>query len=277
MISKNVFNAISYSSMWKHEFRDFVFQLTEVVAKYDPESMRIEFVASRLNKALLELDLMDIDYRKHPLSAQIQDLGEGRNTLIQAIVMQVKIWKKTNRVLSVPELTVVAPFVEKYLRPLFYKNGTILSDYLRSMFTELDASDELKSAIVALKLNEMVEELRGMQVSYLNLRTERRESREHIKVKTEEARRIAKRAIENLISKVNLNQMEFPELDYVGLINETNELSAYYKVQHKSRATSRKKSKSKKSGVTESASTDVYPSSTTAIAVNWDSEAVAKK
>lgn len=181
--------------MWKHEFRDFVFQLSNVVVKCDAESMRVEFVASELNKALLDLDLMDIDYRKHQLSEQIQDIGESRNTLIEAIVMQVQTWKKTSRVLSVPGLTVITAFVEKYLRTLFYKNGSVLSDYLRSMFIELGGNEELKSAIEALKINGMFEELRKMQLSYLRIKTERRESRKHIMVKTDKARTAAKRKV----------------------------------------------------------------------------------
>lgn len=277
MAHKNVFKPISYSRMWKHEFRDFVFQLNEVVGKYDSEELKIEFVSDKLRKALLELDAMDIDYRKHPLTAQIQDLTDSRSIMIQSIVMHEKNWNRTSRVLAVPELIVVTPFVAKYLRPLFYTNGTVLADYLRAMFTELDASDELQTAIAALRLNELFEHLRAIQFNHTRLRSERRESQKVLLVQTEAVKAVANRAVQNLIKKVELNQEEFPEMDYARLINEVNDLSAYFTVQRKSRATSRKKSKLKEITAIESGETGVDTSKKKATAVNWDSETVALK
>lgn len=277
MSNKNVFNLISFSRMWKHEFRDFVFQLTNVVEKYDSEALKIVFVFDELQKASQNLDLLDIDYRTHPLSVQINELAQNRKVLIQSILMQVKTWNRASRVLDVPEAKVLTPFVAKYLRPLLYKNATVIADYLRAMYAELDGSDALQAAIVALRLNEMFEELRQMQISHTDLKTERRESRKHAKVKTEAAKALAKVAVQNLIKKVELNQLEFSDLYYSGLIYETNELSAYFAAQAKSRATFRKKSKSKESSANESSSTDVSANTTTAATAKGDSETVTQK
>lgn len=239
-MKKNVFIAVTFSRLWKSEFRDLVTKVIELVNNQNPDALDLRFVYDELGTAYSGLQQMHVPYGKHPLSSNLSELRKKRMKLIRALVAQIKALQSTNAVYDIPQLEVIAAFVQRYLSPIVGTNSSKTTDTLNEMFSFLNTNQSVTDAINNLNLRNYFEELRVLQSSFAQTETERSTSKsERQKVNTSEVRIKAETALSNLLKEIALMQLKHTDVDYNPLINGMNELFASYGSQVKSRSTRR--------------------------------------
>jgi hypothetical protein len=260
-----VFVLISFSRLWKNEFRALVNKVVAILDQCDPVALNIKFVYDRLVEAQAQLSLLKVPAGKHPKTAELSDDRVKRKKLIRTLVSQVRILNSANTVYNIPQLEVITPFVARYLNPIVNANSTVQSDVLDEMFGKLDGDTSLQAAIETLNLKASFDELKVLQQHMSDTETERSNTKDHQEVVTTVVRASGERTLKNLISEIELAQMKYPELDYNPLIEKLNELFTFYMAQAKTRTTIRK----------QAASSKVSTINTKTTAQNGNSDAVA--
>ncbi len=232
---------ITFSRLWKNEFRDLVNKVVGFMTQHNPEALKLEFVYTKLLEAQAELSKLQVRQSSHPTSEEILEIRAKRSKLIRVILAQIRVLNSTNTVYSVPSLGMVTAFTKRYLTPILNSNSSTKNDILSEMFTTLDNDESLTTAITTLNLKNHFDELRTFNLSY-NQRTMERsaENGNRLKVQTAIARANAEVALSNVLKEIELMAMKHPELDYTHLVNSLNEEFASYRFQLKSRSTRRK-------------------------------------
>ena len=237
---KYIFLSITFSRLWKSEFRDLVTKVMEIVNNQNPDALDLRFVYNELANAYSGLQLMHVPYGKHPLSSNLSELRMKRMRLIRALVAQIRALQSTNAVYDIPQLEIIAPFVKRYLSPIVGSNSSKTTDTLNEMFSFMNTDHSVTDAINNLNLRNYFEELRVLQSSFAQTESERSSSKsERQKVNTSEVRINAETALSNLLKEIALMQLKHTDVDYNPLINGINELFASYGSQVKSRSTRR--------------------------------------
>ena len=237
---KYIFLSITFSRLWKSEFRDLVTKVMEIVNNQNPDALDLRFVYNELANAYSGLQLMHVPYGKHPLSSNLSELRMKRMRLIRALVAQIRALQSTNAVYDIPQLEIIAPFVKRYLSPIVGSNSSKTTDTLNEMFSFMNTDHSVTDAINNLNLRNYFEELRVLQSSFAQTESERSSSKsERQKVNTSEVRINAETALSNLLKEIALMQLKHTDMDYNPLINGINELFASYGSQVKSRSTRR--------------------------------------
>ena len=259
------FILVSFSRIWKNEFRVLVTKVVRVLDKYDPKTLHLTFVYDKLVEALDELRKMQVADGKHILTKGLSEKRKNRRKLIRTLVSQVRVLNSANAVYSIPLLDVVSSFVVRYLNPIVKVNSTVQTDVLEEMFSALDADASLQAAIETLNLKTSFDELRLLQQSFNHTEMQRMETRIRRLVVTSDVRGDAEKALHKVIKEIELAQLKYPELDYTPLVEDLNKYFTFYMAQAKTRTTIRK----------QNASENVSTINTTTTAENGNSSAVA--
>lgn len=240
-MKKVIFSLVSFSRLWKNEFRALVNRVVGFLDQYDPEALDLKFVYDKLVKAQAELRLLQVREGKHPKSMELSDNRLKREKLIRTLIAQIRVLKSANQIYTIPQLEIIAPFVERYLNPIVKVNSSVKTDILEEMYLRLDEDVTLQTAIVTLNLKSFFDELKVLQNDYNQIESDRSTSRSNRqKVITLDVRANSEEALKNLMNEIVLAQMKHPELDYNPLINSLNDTFLFYMSQAKSRTTYRK-------------------------------------
>ena len=266
-MKNKIFIPITFSRLWKNEFRDLVNLVVEFLIQYNPVTMDLKFVYDMLVTAQAALLQLHVPYGANPKTEVLKDKRQKRSKLVRAIVAQIRVLKQANAVVNIPHLDVLAPFVDRYLSPVIYSNSSTLTDVLKEMFFALDADTSVQDAITNLNLQSRFDELKTLQNGFTqtfiqrsNIKAERND------VVTLEVRANAKMALTKLLNEIELMQMKHPELDYNPLIKNLNDTFTFYMSQIRTRSTTNQKQIAAKSKVS---------TINTTTAQNGNSEAVA--
>ena len=264
-MKKVIFIIVSFSRLWKNEFRVLVNKVVSVMDQFDPAALHLKFVYDMLVEAQDELRQMHVPDGKHPMTKNLTEKRTNRKKLIRTLISQIRVLNSANAVYTIPQLDVVTPFVTRYLNPIVNVNSTVQTDVLEEMFEALEGDSTLQTAIETLNLKTSFDELKVLQQSFTRTETERMNTRVRRKVVTTDVRANAETALHNLMKEIELAQLKYPELDYSLMIEKLNELFTFYMAQVKTRTTIRK----------QNASGKVSTINTTTTAENGNSSAVA--
>ncbi len=245
-----IFVSITFSRLWKSEFRDLVNTVVEILKAHNPEELDLKFVYNQLMEAQASLQALHIQYRKDPNTEIIKENRNQLSILIAALVAQIRVLKRANAVYTIPQLNQIAPFVERYLKPIVTSNSVKKSDTLNEMFLVLEGDSSLTEAITNLNLTEYFNELKALQNNFIKnvqLRSKSRSSRNVLL--TGEVKEQSKRTLTKVLNEIEIMQLKHPELDYNPLINNLNDTFTSYMSLVKARATSKKTSKMNESNV----------------------------
>lgn len=264
----SIFIPITFSRLWKNEFRDLVNLVVEFLIQYNPVTMDLKFVYDMLVAAQAALLQLHVPYGAHPKTEVLRDKRQKRSKLVRAIVAQIRVLKQANAVVNIPYLDVLAPFVERYLSPVVESNSSTLTDVLKEMFSALDDDTSVQDAITNLNLQSRFDELRALQSGFTQTYIQRSNMKaERNDVATLEVRAKAELALTKTLNEIELMQMKHPETDYNPLIKNLNDTFAFYMSQVKTRSTTNQKQ--------IAAKTKVSTINTTTTAQNGNSGAVA--
>ena len=266
-MKKNIFFPVTFSRLRKNEFRNLVNLIVEFLGQSDPSSLDLQFVYNLLIEAQANLQLMKVPGSTNQMTGELADRRDNRRNLIRSLVAQIKVFKRTNEVYTIPQLDIVAPFVDTYLAPIVNSDSQKQTDILSEMYRELDAKPTVMDAIVNLNLRVHFDELRQLQDGFNQTFIQRSNAKnEGSKVVTQDVRLEAEVVITKLLKEIDLMQMKHSELDYNPLINNLNDTFTLFMSRAKTRTTIKKQFVAK---------SKVSPINTTTTAQNGNSGAVA--
>lgn len=236
-----LFVFITFSRLWKNEFRDLVNKVVGFMAQQNPEALNLEFVYTKLLEAQAELRKLQVPQSSNPASQVISEDNTKRSKLIRVILAQVRVLKSTNTIFTVNSLEIVSAFIKRYLAPILNSNSSKKNDILTEMFATMDNDLSLTAAIATLNLKNHFDELRALHLSY-NQKTMVRstEKANRLKLQTADVRASAEVALSNALKEIELMAMKHPELDYTILVTSLNDTFASYMSQVKTRSTRKK-------------------------------------
>ncbi len=236
-----VFIIIAFSRLRKSEFRNLINKIVEFVSQHDPDGLNLRFAYDKLVEAQAELSLLKVPEGANPKTAELAEIRVKRNRLIRTLVAQIKILNTANLVYSVPQLDLVAPFVNRYLKPIVKSNSESKTDVLSEMFQMLEGDTALNLAIDNLSLRTYFDELKVCQTGYTRSLAQRSEGRS-VKIATDtlKIRKTAESALLILLKETELMQMKYPQIDYAPLINKINEALTLASTQLKTRSARKK-------------------------------------
>jgi hypothetical protein len=247
-MKKNIFFPITFSRLRKNEFRNLVNLIVEFLGQSDPSSLDLQFVYNLLIEAQANLQLMKVPGSTNQMTGELADRRDNRRNLIRSLVAQIKVFKRTNEVYTIPQLDIVAPFVDTYLAPIVNSDSQKQTDILSEMYRELDAKPTVMDAIVNLNLRVHFDELRQLQDGFNQTFIQRSNAKnEGSKVVTQDVRLEAEVVITKLLKEIDLMQMKHSELDYNPLINNLNDTFTLFMTRAKTRTTIKKQWLTRKS------------------------------
>ncbi len=262
-----VFISIIFSRMWKSEFRELVNRVVEFLIQHNPEVLNLKYVYDKLVDAQASLHLLRVPFGAHPKSEELSEYRFRRDKLISAIVAHIKVLKTAKTVLNLPNVEIVSKFVMRYLNPIVKSNSSKKTDTISEMFEVLDSDSSLTDAITGLNLKSYFDELRELQLSYIQVISDRSISyTNEQKIETQIVRANAEIALRNVMSEIELMQLKNPELDYKPLIMNLNKTFSSAMAIIKARSTRKK---------TFAENSKVAINNTATTAQNGNSDAVA--
>lgn len=245
-MKKVIFLFISFSRLWKNEFRELVNTVVGLFDQLNPVALNLGFVYDKLVESQTELRLLKVREGKHPKSTELAEIRKNRKKLICNLVAQIKLLNSSSTVYSIPQLEVIAPFVVRYLVPIVKSNSMVKSDVLEEMYLRLEVDTVLQTAIITLNLKVQFDELKSLQESYRQTVQERKDSIDRQNVQTIEVRSKTELALNNLMNVIVVAQVQYPEIDYNPLIEGLNKTFSVFSSQQKSRTTIRKQATARK-------------------------------
>ena len=267
-MKNKIFVFITFSRLWKNEFRDLVNLVIEYLTQCNPVTLNLKFVYDKLVEAQAALQQLHVPYGADDNTEELKQKKDKRTQAIRAILAQVRGMKQSNEVVPIPQLNVVVSFTKRFLKPIVKTNSSTQTDVLKEMFQAIDSDSSVQDAIAALNLQSLFDELSFLQKGFTqtvmqrsNVRAEREE------VNTSDVRSNAELALTDLLNEIYLMQKKHSELDYKPLINNLNDTFTMYMVIVKKRSTASQKQ--------IDAKRKVSTINTTTTAENGNSSAVA--
>ena len=217
-------------ALWNNEYTLFVNQIVVIADKYDPTSLHLQKPFGKVTAQLPDLAKIKAQEKSNALSNQLQDLDAERDTLIVAIIAQVKAMGKLSLPSIAPHVVVMDRFFDQHGRDIATAN--------------YNAKADVKAAAQALSLTILFDQLHTVNTQFAALFLQRTEGDAATeKVDTRAIRTETDKALNAFFVAFEYCSSEYDGLDYITPASELNELIAYYKTQLKARATRRNSGK----------------------------------
>lgn len=230
METVSIFSKLPLGSMRAEETLQVGDQLLAATVSYRTEAFKLLGVCNLLTESIEAARATTETVKAHPLSAAIAELAEKVDNDVLALSGINRGHKK-----AVPEQFTAAaaltvPFIEKAFAGYSISNVLIKSERLVDFFATIDSKPELSSALEALSLKPLIDELRNRQTELLTLR-ERRTKEKKAAVTQTKLLQVAqvKSMIRRLLTTIETNAMTEPDIDYKPLIANINNIMAEVK------------------------------------------------
>lgn len=237
-MKEEIFVRVAYKRLRNNEFRNLFNEVVGSVESRDPEALGIEFVFSTMLATKALLQTMHVAYGPHPQTTVLSENRDGREKLVRSLVSQVRAMDRASSVYTIPQMDVVALFVERYLAPVVGMNSTEKTDVLTEMFVALNLDAAVKAALTLLNLMTYFDQLKLINLGYVQTVVTRKDSKStRVVVDSTDVRDIAQVALSDLLYGIKMGQKEHPLVDYNPLITVLNETFTFYSSMLKTRAT----------------------------------------
>jgi len=235
---------LTFKNLWNNEYTMFVNQIVVIADKYDPTSLHLQKSYSKVTAQLPALAKIKAQEKSNALSNQLQELDAERDTLIVAIIAQVKAMGKLSMPAIAPHVVVINRFFDQHGRDIATANYNAETERLTDLLADYNAKADVKAAAQALNLTMLFDQLGIVNTQFAALFLQRTESDAATeKVDTRAIRTETDKALTAFFDAFEFCSSEYDGLDYITPASELNELIAYYKTQLKARATRRNSGK----------------------------------
>lgn len=241
-MKQRLFVFITFSRLWKNEFRDLVNLVIKYLTQCNPVQMNLKFVYDKLVEAQAALQQLHVPYGADENTEELKKKKDKRTQAIRAILAQVRGMKQSNEVVPIPQLNVIFSFTKRFLKPIVKTNSKKQTDVLTEMFQAIDTDSSVQDAITALNLQALFDELGVLQDGFTQTVMQRSNVRaERTEVNTSNVRKNAEAALTDLLNEIDLMQKKHSELDYKPLIKNLNDAFTMYIVEVKKRSSTSQK------------------------------------
>jgi hypothetical protein len=251
------------SKLKKQKLLTYVNQTVEVVQMYEPAKLHVDVMLQRLSALKPELLKLEVSYNDAlNETTQLRTINSDINNALRAILQYTNALIRMQNVADSEKIALLLPFIKRYIKAALPVNITETINICNRMFSELEASVDLQSAITSVGLKTFFDEVKRLLVMaeavsavILQRRTQRGRS------ETEALRSSVSRAVSNLLNAIEIAAVEYTELDYEPLKNALNVLNTMYRSALKAKETRSKIA----AGIDDKATTT--PSTKTEVAV----------
>lgn len=249
--------SIMHVGLRKSEIPETMNAVISTVEKFDPSALKIEGMFNMLVALQPMLNILTTEYDGLPISTELAEARAKRNRLLGSILSQLIAIEKGGLASTASDASIALPFLRQYLNGIPYFTPTVKSGKVNQLMYQLEAETEtMGTAIIALGLSGYVNELKLNQQHINELEQIRREKLSTRKdEKSKLAREKIANAIHNLLMAIEVAKLQYPEIDYVPLINELNVIFSARKSAVKSRNTRNKNAAKKTTTVALSPTT----------------------
>jgi len=231
---------LQLNHLWNSEYSIFVSQLVAIFLKYQPEVLHLKKAFERVNALLPELAKVKAQELSNAISNQLVELDTERDTLINAIVAQVKTMGKLSLASIAPHVVVLNRFLDIHGRDIATANYNAETKRINDLLADYNAKPDVKAAVAALNMTILVDQLATVNTDFATLFLQRtNETAATEKVDARAIRTETDKALIDFFNAFEFCSSEFDELDYQTPANEMNDLISYYKSQLKARTTRR--------------------------------------
>lgn len=227
--SKISINRVPLGLIRTLEYPGLAHDILDIVEKHDVVAIKIHGVVNLYKESLLNVDKISVRERSHPVSLEIENLRNERDKFASAIVSHILGYKKAVAGLNQQAAQLAIPFLEKYFNGLYKMNNFAKSKIYNLMFTEIEGSSELSTALQTLGFMVVLDELKVKNLVLTSKMKERRLSKsETEKPMSKQAILGSAKSMRNLFKAIEINQMTEPDINYTPLIAELNETLIEY-------------------------------------------------
>ena len=219
-----------------------VYRIVSIVKKHDPETLLIQASLLRVESHLPMLAKVEARSRQHSLTKLLTELDGKRDNLTNALYRQVRVMKQV----KIPELAahaiVLKEFFDVHGWNIPRDNYTAQTNRTRIMIAQAEATPDVVAAFEALHLQGILQELKSANEEFdlqFMSRTEDRSGRDLVDVRSIRAQ--ADKDVHFLFSVIEGAKTLNPQIDYMPVINELNDLLGMLKAGLSSRKTRRTK------------------------------------
>lgn len=198
-----------------------------IVEKYDPGVLFVEGMFRLLQAEIPNVVRLSEIYKGHPLTTELVSLREKSERIVKSIL------KKSDSIKYISSLTaqatVIVPVVNRFFKGTLKENLKVKAERVSQFLTAIENDANLKTAMQIAGLMVYVDELVSLQQT---IETNTNKRRVAMSVKTIEDRRELKTsivtALTNLFNAIELARVEHPDVDYMPMIHELNNLLISY-------------------------------------------------
>jgi hypothetical protein len=231
---------LSLRELWSSEYTLFVNQFITIFQKYPIGALHLTKAFGRVTALLPQLAKIKAQELSNAITNQLRDLDNERDTLIKAIVEQMKALGKLSLSSVAPHVVVMNRFLDIHGRYVASANYSSETNRLNDLLADYDGKTDVQAAAAALNLKMLFDQLRVVNTQFASLFLQRTAEDATVeKVDTQAIRTEIDKALTAFVDAFEFCSAEYEELDYATPANELNVLTKYYKAQLKARSTRR--------------------------------------
>jgi hypothetical protein len=235
---------LKLTNLRNSEYTQFINQLAAIITKYNAEALHLKKASDRLMSMLPNLAKIKAQELGNELSNTLHEFDIERDTLLTAIVAQEKTMGKLSLASVAPHVVVLNRFLDIHGRDIATANYNAETKRIEDLLTDYDAKADVKTAVEALNLKILIDQLRTVNTQFADLFLQRTGEESSVeKVDTRAIRAETDKVLNAFYIAFEFCSSEYDDPDYQTPANELNELTAYYKTQLKARATRRSEGK----------------------------------
>lgn len=234
---------LDFFRLWNSEHPRVYNRLIGIAEKHNPVTLHLDGPLQRAKAHLPELEKIEAVERGSILSIRLADLDSRRDNLISAVSGLVKSLAVADMPAARNHVAIAAQWLAKHdVSSIASANYTSETERVADMLAEARRTPLLADALRELNMNPFIDELADVNTQFETLFMQRTdEGANVVQTDSKAIRAAADKDMRRLFHFIELYQVEYPDIDYLPLVNELNELLAYYKAQLAARNARRKK------------------------------------
>ena len=235
-----IFTSFNFSRVRNEDFPIVSGRVAAVVTLRNPATLHLTAIQQYLIVANLGMGAKIVFDKKLEQTPDVLASLEEIKRIVGAILQLNNAYRRGKDPLQAQDLAFVQLFISTYVKSITGKPFKAQLQHLTDLFVWMDAAPALLEALEALQMKNLFEALR-INFNVLNARSlERTLASSKRKVENfASLRKVAEKAIRDLLRGIESHIIEFPELDYSLLVADINAIITEEKRLAESRSTRR--------------------------------------
>lgn len=217
---------VPYTRLLKQELPSLVRKVINAIEKHDPDRLRINTVYQQLLAQMPNVNLLTNSFGAHHLTPQIKLARKSCYSYAQWIVYNMKCFVNEPANGATMEMLNAASLVNDCLHRLVRsKNELVMIERVSAFFDAIDKDKALADLFDKLHFTDRIFSLRQAHTSLIDLLMKRTKSiADRSKLKTKEIAAPVIKALKIMFKQIEIAPISNPDLDYMLLFDELNQI-----------------------------------------------------